>query len=124
MQSLEVTFSLAFGTRRDEDADVYVGYCPLLNLYSQGTTEEEAETAVVDAAQLFIVTCYGRDTLHRVLRSRGMKKAIPGTARSESSQYITVKEFKELEDYDRPFERDVSIDLLAGVGQDAAACLQ
>jgi len=117
---VEVKFRLAFGTRKDEAADVHVGYCPLLNLYSQGTTEEEAQDAIVDAAQLFIVTCYGRNTLHRILRDRGMVRAVvPSEARADNRQYIAVQE---IDNYPNQFEREVPIDLLASVGQDLAAC--
>jgi predicted RNase H-like HicB family nuclease len=122
--TVEVKFKLAFGIREDSDAEVHVGYCPLLQLYSQGQTEEEAEAAITDAAQLFIVTCYGRDTLHRVLRERGMIRAVPGETREEAEQYrqfISVQEFK---DYNRTFERDIPIDLLAAaeVGQEMVEC--
>jgi hypothetical protein len=33
MESVRVSFRLQFATRRDDDADVYVGYCPALKLY-------------------------------------------------------------------------------------------
>ncbi len=48
MKALVVTFRLAFATRYDEQAKVHVGLCPLLKLYSQGTTEKEAEDAIPD----------------------------------------------------------------------------
>ena len=120
--SLEVKFRLWFGIRRDHEAEVHVGYCPLLNLYSQGTTTEEAEKAIVDAAQMFIVTCYRRNTLNRILRDRGMvDAAAPPVEKEGPHQFIAVKEIK---DYDRQFEYEVPIDLLAAaaVGQEMQAC--
>ena len=117
---LEVKFRLRFGIRRDEEAEVHVGYCPLLNLYSQGTTSEEAEKAIIDAAQQFIAICYRRNTLGRVLRDRGLVDAAP--AEEHRGQFIAVEI---IQDYDREFEIDVPIDLLAAsvaVGQEQLAC--
>ena len=36
----------------DPDADVWVGYCPALGTYSQGTTPDEAEQAIESAMQM------------------------------------------------------------------------
>ncbi len=36
----------------DKDANVWVGYCPELNVYSQGRTLEEAEKATRSAIRL------------------------------------------------------------------------
>jgi len=117
----EVKFRLAFGIREDREAEVHVGYCPLLDLYSQGTTSEEAEKAVVDAAQLFIATCYRRNTLNKLLRQRGMVDAVPAVEREEGYQFIAVQE---IQDYDRQVEHEVPIDLLAAaaVGQEMVEC--
>ncbi len=118
---LEVKFRLRFGIRHDEEADVHVGYCPLLNLYSQGTTSDEAEKAIIDAAQQFIAISYKRNTLGRVLRNRGMVDAAPAV--EHRGQFIAV-EVVQKEEYDREFEIDVPIDLLASaaVGQEQLAC--
>ena len=110
--TVQVSFRLQFATRRDDEANVYVGYCPALKLYSQGRTEQESEEAVVSAVKLFLVACYERDILHSVLRSRGMTKASSIIAanqikKDENKQYISVQEF------DREFWRDVPISLIA-----------
>jgi predicted RNase H-like HicB family nuclease len=39
---------------RDVEADVWVSYCPELDLYSQGETEGEALEAVIEAAHLHV----------------------------------------------------------------------
>jgi predicted RNase H-like HicB family nuclease len=121
-KTMVVTFKLAFATRLDEETNVHVGFCPLLRLYSQGRTETEAEEAIVDAARLFIVACYERDSLHRVLRERGMKKAnaFP-TGDDIERQFIGIS----IQDFENQFERDVPIELLAAsqLGE-LAACPQ
>lgn len=120
MDMLQLQFRLKFGTRHDADAGVYVGYCPALKLYSQGRTQDEAETAVVSAAQLFIVSCYERDILHSVLRKRGMTRASAGMAQTTADE---EKEFIAVGRFENQFWRDVPISLLAA--QEAATpCLQ
>jgi len=117
---LQLQFRLNFATRHDAEAGVYVGYCPALKLYSQGTTQEEAEKAVVSAAQLFIVTCYEKDILHSALRKRGMVKAAAASMRALENG---DKEFISVKNFDHEFWRDVPINLLAA--QEAAVpCLQ
>lgn len=114
MVSTRIEFNLAIATRKDEEAGVYVGFCPLLKLYSQGRTEAEAEEAAVSAATLFIGTCYERDILHSVLRERGLKKitAKPKLAPGEEAQYISVSGF------DRAIERSIPLELLSPVGEE------
>lgn len=114
MTPVQVSFRLKIATRHDSEAGVYVGYCPSLNLYSQGRTDHEAEDAAVSAATLFIVACYERDILHRVLRKRGMTKATPGSAALAEMRANPDREFIAVEPaFDREIWRDVSISLLA-----------
>ena len=120
MTGIQLQFRLKFATRRDDEANVHVGYCPALKLYSQGRTDEEAGRAIVSATSLFIVACYERDILHSVLRERGMTKAtsnIQAIAADEKREYISIGNF------DREFEADVPISLLAAQ-QMGELCLQ
>jgi hypothetical protein len=120
MKPVQVSFRLQFATRRDDEANVYVGYCPALKLYSQGTTEQESEEAIVSAVKLFLVACYERDILHSALRTRGMTKATSMVAdqiqKDERKEFITVRP------YGKEFWRDVPINLLAA--QENEICLQ
>jgi predicted RNase H-like HicB family nuclease len=115
MSSARIEFNLAIATRKDEESGVYVGFCPMLKLYSQGRTAQEAEDAAVSAATLFIGTCYERDILHSVLRDRGLKKIVakPKLAHGEEGQYISVQGF------DRAIERSIPLELLSSVGEEA-----
>jgi hypothetical protein len=116
---LTVKFNLVFGTRHDPEANVHLGYCPMLNVYSQGASKDEAEEAVVDAARLFIISCYKRDILHKVLRDRGMTEAATAPQNAADRQYISI------EHYDDQFEREIPIELLSAQNVEAlAACLQ
>jgi hypothetical protein len=120
MSTVQVSFRLKFATRRDDEANVFVGYCPALKLYSQGVTEQESEEAVVSAVKLFLVACYERDILHSALRKRGMTRATAMVAnqikKDDSEEYVSVREF------DREFWRDVPINLVAA--QEIETCQQ
>jgi predicted RNase H-like HicB family nuclease len=109
--TVQVSFRLKFATRRDDEANVYVGYCPALKIYSQGKTEEESEEAVVSAVKLFLVACYERDILHSALRSRGMTRATSMVA--AQIQCNADKEFISFKEFDREFWREVPINLIA-----------
>jgi len=50
----------------------YVSSCPLLDVYSQGRTKEEAEQNIIDALASFLMSCYERGTLDAVLREAGL----------------------------------------------------
>ena len=121
MSTVQVSFRLKFATRRDDESNVYVGYCPALKLYSQGRTEHESEEAIVSAVKLFLVACYERDILHSALRKRGMTRATSMVAgqikKDESKEYITVHPFE------KEFWRDVPINLLAAM-EATETCLQ
>ncbi len=66
-----VVFSLTVDSEVTQEGDVYVSYCPALDLYSQGDTEEEASTNLIEALQLFVQSCYERGTLDAVMKERG-----------------------------------------------------
>jgi len=125
MKPLQVQFRLGFATRYDAEASVHVGYCPTLDLYSQGETKDEAKAAIISATKLFIVRCYERDILHTVLRGRGMTRAtteeVAQVAVGEDGEFIRVK--KAADQFEDHFEFDVPIYLLAA-REAASACLQ
>ena len=44
-----VVFSLTVDSEVTKEGDLYVSYCPALDVYSQGDTEEEASTNLIEA---------------------------------------------------------------------------
>lgn len=118
IMQIQVLFNLKFATRYDERASVHVGYCPALGIYSQGQTEPQAENAIVNAAKLFIITCYGRDILHRVLRERGMTRAVIANASdiAKHEQELMTKAEQEFISvrprFEKEFDREVAINLI------------
>ena len=65
-----VMFSLTVDSEVKKEGDVYVSYCPALDVYSQGDSEDEASANLIEALQLFVRSCYERGTLDAVMRER------------------------------------------------------
>lgn len=49
----------------------YIAYCPPLDITTQGRTEEEAKKNLIEAAELFVVSCFERGTFEQALRELG-----------------------------------------------------
>ena len=56
-----------------EDADHFVSFCPALDVYSQGPSEDAALDNLAEALQLFVESCLARGTLDRVLKDCGFE---------------------------------------------------
>ena len=65
-----VVFSLSVDSEVKTEGDVHVSYCPALDVYSQGDTEDEASANLIEALQLFVQSCYERGTLDAVMNER------------------------------------------------------
>jgi predicted RNase H-like HicB family nuclease len=57
----------------------FISSCPLLDVFSQGHTREQAEQNLIDALASFLTSCYERGTRDAVLRESGL---VPATTRS------------------------------------------
>jgi len=53
------------------DGDWYIAHCPPLDLTTQGRTLAEAKKNLVEASQLFILSCFERGTLDQALKELG-----------------------------------------------------
>ena len=73
LEDVSFTFNLVCGAWFDEEAHVWVSYCPRLNIYSQAETEEEAGTAIQESVSLYAKVCYERGLLNEVLQKAGFK---------------------------------------------------
>lgn len=58
------------GSEVTNEGDVYVSYCPALDVYSHGDTEEKAGANLIEALRLFVQSCIERDTLDPVMKER------------------------------------------------------
>lgn len=71
----------------------YVSCCPLLDVFSQGKTREEALRNGVEAVSLFLLSCYRRGTLDAVLKQSGFRAADRAEGKVESAvpgEYLDV----------------------------------
>lgn len=58
----------------------YISKCPILDVWSQGETKEKAIENLREALQLFLMDCFERGSLDKVLKDCGfiaMKKPLP-----------------------------------------------
>lgn len=49
----------------------FIAHCPPLDITTQGRTEDEAKKNLVDASELFVVSCFERGTFEQALRELG-----------------------------------------------------
>lgn len=84
---VEMHFKVPF--KLDCVDDVFESSCPVLDVYSQGSTEKEAIENLVDALRAFFETCISMGTLEDVLKECGFK---PGRSEenAEQADYLDV----------------------------------
>jgi predicted RNase H-like HicB family nuclease len=74
----------------------FLASCPILDVHSQGDTEEIAKRNLVEALSLFLVSCFERGTLDKVLKKCGFSPIhrVPGSFKPISivgrENYISV----------------------------------
>jgi len=61
-----------FGVLKKQD-DWYVAHCPPLDITTQGRTESEAKKNLIEASELFVVSCFERGTFEQALRELGWR---------------------------------------------------
>ena len=74
---IEVNFEVVLPFAVKREGKWYISGCPILDVYSQGTTQKKAVTNLVEALQVFLLSCFERGALDQVLRDCGFKPA-PG----------------------------------------------
>ena len=71
-----------------------VATCPILDVHSQGDTEEQARKNLEEALSLFFVSCFERGVLDAVLKDCGFKAVQPVIQEAQpvspTEDYISV----------------------------------
>jgi predicted RNase H-like HicB family nuclease len=67
--TIEAQFQL-FGVMKKVNG-WYVAHCPPLDITTQGQTEAEARKNLIEASELFVVSCFERGTFEQALRELG-----------------------------------------------------
>ncbi|MFZ0706887.1 MAG: hypothetical protein WAM71_14870 [Candidatus Korobacteraceae bacterium] len=91
--TIQAEFRL-FGTVKQEGV-WYIAYCPPLDLTTQGRTDDEARSNLIEACELFVVSCFERGTFEQALRELGwhvvhgdISKSQPLTSSSPEGAFI------------------------------------
>lgn len=77
--------------RKADVANVFVSHVPLLDVYSQGRTEQEAIRAIESAVRLYVVAAHRRGSLGRIMQRHpfGPARHVDG---SSSQEYMRVRD--------------------------------
>mgnify|MGYP001559486586 CR=1 FL=1 len=68
----------------------YLAACLPLDIYSQGTTEDEAVKNLTEALQLFVESCFERGTLEQALKELGFKTSRRSGAPHDGDRVLSV----------------------------------
>ena len=68
---ITITFNLPVKIVKKEKW--YVSSCPMLDVFSQGDTEDHARNNLIDALSLFLTSCFDNGTLEAVLKECGFE---------------------------------------------------
>ena len=67
-----ITIEFELPARIRKKGTWFISSCPLLDVFSQGQTRDEAERNLIDALASFLISCYERGVLDAVLRDSGV----------------------------------------------------
>jgi len=88
MHAGTVTFTLNMPAVFRKEGGWIIGEFPNLSVASQGRTRDEAERNLIEAAQLFIESCFERNQLDEALKECGF---VPGRAgQQRPAVHLTV----------------------------------
>jgi len=113
---IKFTINLKGATRHDEQTNLFVGFCPALKIYSQGTTEQEARHALESSLCLFVETCYKHGILDRVLTNAGFNPIgtpEPLSTHEACEEFIMIERAK----FDWVFDMNVPLELVAAAAR-------
>jgi len=90
---LNITFNMRLPAVIIKKSKWYVSTCPALDVASQGDTEEEAKSNLIEAITAFMISCYERGVLDAVLKDCGFVlnySSVDISAQPDNSDYIDV----------------------------------
>lgn len=88
-----IKITLGLPLRIEKKEKWYVASCPALDVFSQGTSREDAKENQGEALQLFLGSCIERGTLDEVLKDCGFAPGAPDTisyTESEKEEHIDI----------------------------------
>lgn len=88
-----ITFEFSLPFIFKKEPKYYVACCPILDICDQGETKEEARKNLKETIELFVINCFERGVLERVLKDCGftaVKKPYPKRPTHISSKEIDI----------------------------------
>ena len=83
-------FQITLPARIKKKKDRYVSSCDVLDIHSQGYSEEEARQNLAEAIRLFIISCYERGTLDEALKECGFRALRAPAKPVRETEFVTV----------------------------------
>jgi predicted RNase H-like HicB family nuclease len=93
MKKLSVIFKVSLPMAIKKEGKYFISCCPPLDVWSQGETQIIAEDNLKEALQIFLIDCFERGTLDRVLKDCGfiaIKKPLSKKQTSSRGKEINV----------------------------------
>jgi predicted RNase H-like HicB family nuclease len=90
------TFEISLPVRIKKEGKYFVSCCPPLDLFSQGESKTKAKENIKEAVRLFILDCYERGTLNKVLKESGfvpLNKPIPKSSKGKREEIAVFLPF-------------------------------
>ena len=75
MSIIQAFFSVKLPFKLTKKRKWVVAFCPVLDIYSQGDTEEKARRNLKEAISAFLISCVERNTLDKVFKDCGFELA-------------------------------------------------
>lgn len=75
VNTVTVQFNMHLPVEIVKKRNIYVSFCPILDVASQGETEDEARLNLIEAITAFAISCLRRGTLEKVLSDCGFSPA-------------------------------------------------
>ena len=83
---VSVTFSVSLPVQFKKKGKYFIGGCPILDVWTQGETQEKAKENLGEALQMFLLDCFERGTLEQVLKECGFAPMTKATRKTKPIQ--------------------------------------
>lgn len=85
-----VTIEVKLPITIKKKSKIFISCCPPLDITTQGNTEEEAKSNLAEAIKLFLITCFEKGTLDKVLKKCGFTAIDKAVRLPKDNRFITV----------------------------------
>ena len=97
MPKVQVKMELRIPVEIKKKDKWFIASCPVLDVVTQGKTENSAKRNLGDALELFLTTCFEMGTLDQVLKNCGFElRSTQKSQKSERLGTITPKDYLDI----------------------------